>query len=303
LIQRTAKLNDELKSHLEQGRDKLLEINSSGLLQNSELLDDITEVDQLPHFTTFALQMFDVLGVQQEDSSEHCLILKPTDHMLASEYPGLAEDGMTVTFNRKTALSRDDVHYLTWEHPLIINGMDIILSADTGTTSVAILKNNSLPAGSTFLELIYVVEALNTDNAQLSRFLPTTPIRLLLDKNAKNLGENVTFDSFDRQLTPINRHISRKVVTASQTLIDQLIKQSLPTAQDLMATILNEAKQTMQNTLQQERARLLALKAVNPNIREDEIDYLREQQAKFEQILDNTQLKLDAIRFIVSTHS
>ena len=53
----------------------------------------------------------------------------------------------------------------------------------------------------------------------------------------------------------------------------------------------------------EERARLLALKAVNPNIREDEIEYLRDQQANFEQILDNTQLKLDAVRFIVSTHS
>jgi len=303
LIQRTATLNAELKTNLEQGRDKLLEINSSGVLQSSNLLDDITEMDQLPHFTGFALQMFDVLGVQQEDSSEHCLILKPTDHMLASEYPGLPEDGVTITFNRKTALSRDDVTYLTWEHPIISNGMDIVLSSEIGTTSVAILKNNSLPAASTFLELIYVVETINTDNAQLSRFLPTTPIRLLLDKNAKNLGENVTFDSFDRQLTPINRHISRKVANASQALIDQLIKQSLPTAQSLMADIIDEAKQTMQRTLEQETSRLLALQTINPNIREDEIQHLRDQQTTFATILDNTQLKLDAIRFIVSTHS
>ena len=303
LIQRTIKLNNALKADLEQGRDKLLEINSSGILQNSNLLDDITEMDQLPHFTGFALQMFDVLGVNQEDSAEHCLILKPTGNMLASDYPGLPEEGMTVTFNRQTALSRDDVSYLTWEHPLITNGLDMVLSSGTGTTSVAILKNNSLPAASTFLELIYVVEPLNTDNAQLSRFLPTTPIRLLLDKNAKNLGENVTFDSFNRQLTPINRHISRKVATASQALIHQLIKQSLPTAQNLMSKIIDDAKQTMQQTLQQESDRLLALKAVNPNIREDEIQYAQDQQASFEKILDNTQLKLDSIRFIVSTHS
>jgi ATP-dependent helicase HepA len=303
LIQRTATLNAELKTNLEQGRDKLLEINSSGVLQSSNLLDDMTEMDQLPHFTGFALQMFDVLGVQQEDSSEHCLILKPTDHMLASEYPGLPEDGVTITFNRKTALSRDDVTYLTWEHPIISNGMDIVLSSEIGTTSVAILKNNSLPAASTFLELIYVVETINTDNAQLSRFLPTTPIRLLLDKNAKNLGESVTFDSFDRQLTPINRHISRKIANASQALIDQLIKQSLPTAQSLMADIIDEAKQTMQRTLEQETSRLLALQTINPNIREEEIQHLRDQQTTFTTILDNTQLKLDAIRFIVSTHS
>jgi len=179
----------------------------------------------------------------------------------------------------------------------------MILSSDTGTTSVAILKNNSLPPASTFLELIYIVEATNTDNAQLSRFLPTTPIRLLLDKNGKDLGQNVTFDSFDRQLTPINRHISRKIANTSQPLIHQLIKDSKSTAQVLMDEIISAAKKEMQQTLQGERDRLQALKAVNPNIREDEIQFIRDQQTNFEQILDQTQLKLDAIRFIVSTAS
>jgi len=303
LIQTTRDVNQQLKKQLEQGRDKLLEINSSGILHPSELLDDLTEADQKSDFTQFALQLFDVAGVQQEDRGEHCLVLRPTDHMLTSDFPGLSEEGATVTFNRKTALSRDDVQYLSWEHPMISGAMEMILSSDIGTTSVAILKNNSLPAATTFLELIYIVEALNTDNAQLSRFLPTTPIRLLLDKNGKDLGQSVTFDSFDRQLTPINRHISRKIANTSQPLIHQLIKNSLPTAQSLMAEILLNAKQEMQQTLQQERDRLQALQSVNPNIREDEIQYLRDQQADFEQILNQTQLKLDGIRFIVSTHS
>ena len=303
LIQTTRNLNEELKKQLEQGRDKLLEINSSGILHPSKLLDDLTEVDQKPDFTQFALQLFDVVGVQQEDQSEHCLVLRPTEHMLTSDFPGLNEEGATVTFNRQTALSRDDVQYLSWEHPMISGGMEMILSSDTGTTSVAILKNNSLPAATTFLELIYVVEALNTDNAQLSRFLPTTPIRLLLDKNGKDLGQNVTFDSFNRQLTAVNRHISRKIANASQALIHQLIKNSLPTAQSLMSDIISEAKQEMQQTLRQDRDRLQALQAINPNIREDEIQYIRDQQAEFEQILDQTQLKLDGIRFIVSTQS
>ena len=303
LIHTTHTENNKLKVQLEQGRDRLLEINSSGVLHESNLLEEITEIDQRPDFTTFALQLFDVVGVQQEDQSEHCLVLRPTDHMLTSDFPGLPEEGATVTFNRQTALSRDDVHYLSWEHPMILGGMDMILSSDTGTTSIAILKNNSLPAASTFLELIYVVEATNTDNAQLSRFLPTTPIRLLLDKNGKNLGENVTFDSFDRQLTPINRHISRKIANTSQPLIHQLIKDSQPTAQAFMSEIIETAKIEMQQTLQTDCDRLQALQAVNPNIREDEIQFIRDQQTNFEQILDQTQLKLDAIRFIVSTQS
>lgn len=303
IINTSRNLNEQLKKQLEQGRDRLLEINSSGILHPSELIDDLTELDQKPDFTQYALELFDVIGVQQEDQSEHCLVIRPTDHMLTSDFPGLNEEGATVTFNRRTALSRDDVQYLTWEHPMITGGMEMILSSDTGTTSVALLKNNSLPPATTFLELIYVVEALNTDNAQLNRFLPTTPIRLLLDKNAKDLGQNVTFDSFNRQLSPVNRHISRKICTTSQPLIHQLIKDSLPTAQSLMQEIIDQAKQEMQHTLQQDRDRLQALQAVNPNIREDEIQYIRDQQAEFEKILNQTQLKLDAVRFIVSTQS
>jgi ATP-dependent helicase HepA len=303
IINTSRSLNEQLKKQLEQGRDRLLEINSSGILHPSELIDDLTELDQKTDFTQYALELFDVVGVQQEDQSEQCLVIRPTDHMLTSDFPGLSEEGATVTFNRRTALSRDDVQYLTWEHPMITGGMEMILSSDTGTTSVALLKNNSLPPASTFLELIYVVEALNTDNAQLSRFLPTTPIRLLLDKNAKDLGQNVTFNSFNRQLSPVNRHISRKITNTSQPLIHQLIKNSLPRAQSLMKEIIDQAKQEMQHTLQQDRDRLQALQAVNPNIREDEIQYIRDQQAEFEQILNQTQLKLDAIRFIVSTQS
>ena len=303
LITRTKALNSQLKKQLEEGRDRLLEINSSGILQPSNLIDDITEIDQLPDFTSYALQLFDVVGIEQENAADNCLILRPTSHMLTNDFPGLPEEGATVTFKRHTALARDDVHYLSWEHPMITGGMEMILSSDTGTTSVAILKNNALPPATTFLELIYVVEAANTDNAQLSRFLPTTPIRLLLDKNGKNLGENVTFDSFSRQLSPINRHISRKIASTSQPLIYQLIKDSLPTAQGFRDEILIDAKIKMQHALQKERDRLQALQAVNPNIREDEIQFTRDQQASFESILDQTQLKLDAIRFIVSTHT
>ena len=303
LIQSTKTLNSKLKKQLEQGRDRLLEINSSGVLHQSDLLANIMEIDQLPDFTAFALQLFDVVGIEQEDKSDNCLVLRPTDHMLTSDFPGLPEEGATITFKRHTALARDDVHYLSWEHPMITGGMEMILSSDTGTTSVAILKNNALPPATTFLELIYVVEAPNTENAQLNRFLPTTPIRLLLDKNGKNLGVNVTFDSFSRQLSPINRHVSRKIVSTSQPLIYQLIKDSLPTAQGFRDEILIDAKTKMQHALQKERDRLQALQAVNPNIREEEIQFTRDQQTTFESILDQTQLKLDAIRFIVSTHT
>ncbi|MCK5818003.1 MAG: RNA polymerase-associated protein RapA [Psychromonas sp.] len=303
LIQATKIINNKLKKQLEQGRDRLLEINSSGILHTTDLINDIKNIDKQNSFTSFALQLFDVLGVDHENTADNCLILRPTDHMLTSDLPGLPEEGLTITFNRQTALIREDVHYLNHEHPMITSAMEMILTSDTGTTSVAILKNSALPTATTFLELIYIVQALKTENAQLSRFLPTTPIRLLLDKNGKNLSSDITFDKFNRQLSPISRNISHKIVNTSQPLIRQLIKGSQSIALGFMVEILKKAKNKMQLTLRQEQDRLQALQAVNPNIRKDEIQFLLDQQSSFEHILDQTRLKLDSIRFIVSTKS
>ncbi len=104
--------------------------------------------------------------------------------MLVPDFPGLPEDGCTITFERDVALSREDAQFITWEHPLIRNGLDLILSGDTGSSTISLLKNKALPVGTLLLELIYVVEAQAPKRLQLNRFLPATPVRMLLDKTA-----------------------------------------------------------------------------------------------------------------------
>ncbi|ETJ11924.1 MAG: RNA polymerase-associated protein RapA, partial [Escherichia coli DORA_A_5_14_21] len=42
------------------------------------------------------------------------------------------------------ALAREDAQFITWEHPLIRNGLDLILSGDTGSSTISLLKNKAL---------------------------------------------------------------------------------------------------------------------------------------------------------------
>lgn len=71
----------------------------------------------------------------------------------------MSEDGITITFDREVALAREDAQFITREHPLIRNGLDLILSGDTGSSTISLLKNKALPVGTLLVELIYVVEA------------------------------------------------------------------------------------------------------------------------------------------------
>lgn len=301
LLARTREIHEPLKSRMEQGRDRLLEIHSSGGVAAQQLVDKLTAEDDDTGMISFALKMFDEIGVNQDDRGENALVLTPGDHMLVSSFPGLPQDGMTITFDRPTALSRDDMALLSWDHPMMRGGIDLILGSEIGATSVALLKNKALPVGSILLELIFVAES--AAHPQLYRFMPPTPIRLLMDKNGQNLGEKVAFNAFNRQLTPVNRHLGSKLVTASQPVIHGLIGKGQPIAEELKAGIVDKARAQMAQTLQQDLDRLKALKAVNPNVRDSELDYLRNLQAELHHLIDQTQLKLDAIRFIVVTHN
>ncbi|EKP0261127.1 RNA polymerase-associated protein RapA [Aeromonas sobria] len=301
LLVKTRELHEPLKARLEQGRDRLLEIHSSGGAAAQQLVDKLAAEDGDTGMISFALKMFDEIGVNQDDRGENALVLTPGDHMLVSSFPGLPQDGMTITFDRPTALSRDDMALLCWDHPMMRGGIDLILGSEIGATSVALLKNKALPIGSILLELIFVAES--AAHPQLYRFMPPTPIRLLMDKNGQNLGEKVAFDAFNRQLTPVNRHLGSKLVTASQPVIHGLIGKGQPIAEELKAVIVDKARAQMAQTLQQDLDRLEALKTVNPSVRDSELDYLRDLQAELHHLIDQTQLKLDAIRFIVVTHN
>lgn len=301
LLVKTRELHEPLKARLEQGRDRLLEIHSSGGAAAQQLVDKLAAEDDDTGMISFALKMFDEIGVNQDDRGENALVLTPGDHMLVSSFPGLPQDGMTITFDRNTALSRDDMALLSWDHPMMRGGIDLILGSEIGATSVALLKNKALPIGSILLELIFVAES--AAHPQLYRFMPPTPIRLLMDKNGQNLGEKVAFDAFNRQLTPVNRHLGSKLVTASQPVIHGLIGKGQAIAEELKGGIVDKARAQMAQTLQQDLDRLEALKAVNPNVRDSELDYLRNLQAELHHLIDQTQLKLDAIRFIVVTHN
>lgn len=301
-IQRSWALHNELKTQLENGRDRLLEMNSNGGKQAQDLVQVIAEQDNNVDLIGFALNLFDIVGINQEDDCDNLMILTPSDHMLVPDFPGLPQDGCTITFDRDKALSREDTQFISWEHPIVRNGLDLILSGDIGSCAVSLLKNKSLPVGTMLMELIYVVEAQAPKNLQLTRFLPPTPIRLMLDRKGTNLAAQVEFESFNRQLSAVNRHTSSKLVNAVQTDIHEMLKMSETEVSKQAQKLIDKAKKEASETLTNELIRLNALKAVNPTIRDDELEAIEDNREQILACLQQASWRLDALRMIVVTH-
>ncbi|QQA76653.1 RNA polymerase-associated protein RapA [Pectobacterium parmentieri] len=294
--------HDSLKQQLEQGRDRLLEMHSNGGEQAQLLAQAIAEQDNDVNLVTFALNLFDIVGINQEDRSDNLIILTPSDHMLVPDFPGLPQDGCTITFDRDQALSREDAQFISWEHPLIRNGLDLVLSGDTGSCAVSLLKNKALPVGTLLAELVYVVEAQAPKHLQLTRFLPPTPVRLLMDRKGTDLAAQVEFESFNRQLNAVNRHTSSKLVNAVQSDVHAMLQQAEALVETQARQLITEAQQQADLQLRRELERLEALKAVNPNIREDELTALENQREQVLSNLHEANWRLDAIRLVVVTH-
>ncbi len=294
--------HNDIKQLLEQGRDRLLELHSHGGAQALALAQEIHQQDNATDLVTFALNLFDIIGINQDDRGDNLIVLTPSDHMLVPDFPGLPQDGCTITFDRYQALAREDALFITWEHPIIRHGLDLILSGNIGCCALSLLKNSALPSGTLLLELIYVVESQAPPRLQLNRFLPPTPLRLLLDNNGTNLADKVEFEHFNRQLKAVNRHNGSKLINAMQQDVHQLLLRGEDHIARAARTLIDEARRQATETLNTELARLTGLRAVNPAIRDDEVEALINNRQEVLACLDGASWRLDAIRPIVVTH-
>lgn len=292
-----------LKTALEKGRDRLLELNSNGGEAAQQLAAAIAEQDNQPQLVNFALNLFDVIGLEQEDLGEQSIVISPTGHMLVPDFPGLAEEGSTVTFDRQLALMREEVEFLTWDHPMIRHGIDLITSGDIGKSAVSLLVNKNLPAGTLLLEAIYIVETQAPKGLNLTRFLPPTPIRILLDNKGNDMAAQVSFAGLEKQLKPVNKQMANKIAKMARTNIEKMIGISEQKVVAQAEAIIAEAKAEANSKLKAELHRLEALKSVNKNIRADEIAALEQQLNETLTQLDLATWRLDCLRVIVSNQS
>lgn len=103
-------------------------------------------------------------------------------------------------------------------------------------------------------------------------------------------------------MNAVNRHTSSKLVNAVQQDVHAMLQQAESLVEAQAHTLIEQAKQEADDKLSAELARLEALKAVNPNIRDDEVETLEFNRRQVLANLNEAGWRLDAIRLVVVTH-
>jgi len=310
-ILETAKLNLDKKEMLSRGRDRLLELNS----HRSEVSDQIIREilgneggETLQHYMNQACEMY---GLEMDPLDKDIYLLKPTESMVRHvavsmetqqryRFPELPEDGVRITFDRTTALSREDVMFMSWENPMVTQAIDLVMTDLLGNCCITVTKHPSFQMGTLLVETLHQVHAVAPAELQIHRYLPPKVLRSLINAENENIAEQHVYQSFQGKEIKINPVDLFKIIDSQAAGLKSMIGQADLLAGEALKQVKSQAMDKMTQHLQSELQRLTELGKVNPNIRSEEIEFLHSARQQLAQAIQSAGLRQDAIRVIIA---
>ncbi|MCA0913021.1 RNA polymerase-associated protein RapA [Marinobacter nauticus] len=301
LVAASASETARLKDILHNGRDALIELNSCRVDEAEALIAGIEEEENAAEVRDYMIQAFDILGVDLEDHSEHADILKPGEQFQAGLVAELPEDGLTVTWDRQQALQREDMAFMSWEHPMVTGVMDSVNSSGLGKAALANLSVKALPPGTLLLEAVFAVHCPAPESLQLTRYLPVSPLRLVVDVNGRDLSKALPHERLNELCSNIRRRTAQAIVPKIRAEVETMVDHVETLAEPHLSPLREQALARVEDSFMPEIRRLEALQKVNPAIRNEEIDFLRTQLDAARNAVEHASLALEGIRVIVTS--
>jgi len=100
----------------------------------------------------------------------------------------------------------------------------------------------------------------------------------------------------------VNRHTGSKLVNAVHQDVHNILQKGEMQVESAARALIDAARSEADEKLSAELSRLEALRAVNPNIRDDEVGAIESNRQHVLESLDQASWRLDALRLIVVTH-
>ena len=300
LLDKAKPLYQELNTELQKGRDRLLEMNSFRKPVSDQLINAIHKLEDNNDLEDYMLRICDSYGVDHNDHSDHSYVLHPGNHMLTPHFPELPEDGVTITFDRETALVHEDRLFMSWEHPMVSGVMDMVFEGEHGNVAFSIIQNKKFKTGTVLLEMLFVIQCIAPPHLQIDRFMPAQLIRLVMDKDNVDYSDDVSFKQCKSLVPKIDLHTCQQIVAGHRDNLRKIITHAESQLSQNMPVLVDIAEKQIKEQLGEQISRLRSLQKTNPNVRDDEIKQLTDEKDQLNEYIQHPQLRLDALRLIIA---
>lgn len=297
LIQTLSQERQNLLAQLEAGRDRLLELHSCHPTRAKVLAKEmtLTHIEDEAELNDFIELFADAFGLEVIDLGGDCITIAPGDHMLVPDLPHLPEDGFMATTRREVALGRDDVQFLSWEHPFIDQALELITSGPAGNAAAGYIEDHDFKTGDCYLELQFVARCPAPKALAVERFLPPNAMHLMMTPKGDLKVNNAELPAF---VLPLKKGTARGLVEQKQTQIEPLIakleKLGAGQLNKMIERAMNKAVEAYEGRL----ARLHALSQHNPNLPKSLVTEVKREQEAVLKAIAQAQLSLDSVRVV-----
>ncbi len=303
LVGEAAAHRQALEMELQAGRDRLLEYNSCRPRVSARIAAAMRDFDNSTLLPKFLDRFFTAVNIEYNEQRDGSWVVPPIDmtemHEECLSGLPLGEEGMSLTFKRPQALVREELQYMTHEHPLMQSIYEMLTITSFGNTAVATLHSSAMPQGMILLEVNFRIESIAPKLLNLNAFLPNNHIRVFLAETGDDLSAVATPEKIAPLIERLDRQRARQVVKARAEVITKRYKEADAIAKQQLEDIAKRATGQFSAYFDKEIGRLAQLQMVNPNIREDEIEALVAQKEQGVQALETLSLVPDSIRVLV----
>ncbi len=295
LLSDSRQFREQVARELEEGRDRLLESGSNRPGEATHLIEAIQEEEQGRRVEDFMIRIFDHFGITVDEMSARTFQLIPGD-LFTDAFPSIPREGVIVTADRANALSRDDLGYLSWDHPMVTGAFDLLIGSEHGNAAFAVWASEETQ--DILAEAIYIVEAPASPALHVDRFLAPTPVRIVVSLREGDVTENSPVAPFRRTLKEGHGTRLLEDTDVVRRAMPTLLETAETVAQDRLAEVIVSARDLAQASLAEELDRLNALRRLNDHVRPEEVHLLEREIVEVDEALSAARLRLDAVRLV-----
>lgn len=291
LIAETKIFKKNLSARLAKGRNRLLEISSFRPREADKVVRAIRAIDADLSLDDFMSRIWDHFGVETDNIGPRTIVLKPGVRF-DENFPLKSSAPTAVTFDRNTAVHREELGFISWDHPMVSDAMALLLGSSIGNCSVCIHQGEGVKGA--IMEAIFVLECVAPAKLDADRFLAPTPIQV----------------AFNQRLEPIRPPARHELMPAPSGILDKIHELLGSMTGDMLTAcwraverkktaVIRAAVKKMETMLGEELQRLVDLKKINPDIHSQEIVALENEKNELGKHIARARVRLDALRLIL----
>jgi ATP-dependent helicase HepA len=295
LLAETVAFRVKLAAKMKKGRDRLLELNSFDRAVAGRVVEAVRQADADPFVRTLLVELLDHFGVRIKEHEEGDVFLDPS-HAYIESFPSIPHDGMLATFERKRATVREDIRFVSADHALVQDAIDLLLESKAGTAAFGVIEADD---PNLLIEAVFVLETVADSRWHVDLFLAPTPVRVVVDGRGTDLTDErepkaMAADFEDQE---IQRFLEQPGFSAGR--LRTMLSAALESAEGRSAGLKQAALATASAALGADVQRLRDLQRLNDHVRPEEIALAAERLERTTQAVQQARLRLDSVRLVL----